>query len=164
MKNLPIYISLVIAAVLINFGLSTGGQVRDLNDQKSQLESSNLELKKQIDIKKLLPKQDAIGVSTEYGLVLNQIRMLESYSGTNMNVQLEGVADASDISSHFEKSDYKGIRRLKINIVVDKFDNETDMGTVLDDVHQLEKNTDFKVSEITKDNSNLIVKGELYGL
>jgi len=38
------------------------------------------------------------------------------------------------------------------------------MGAVLDDIHLLEKNTDFKASEISKDSNNLIVKGEIYGL
>jgi hypothetical protein len=95
---------------------------------------------------------------------MNQIRLLESYSGTSMNVQLEATTDTQDISSHYEDTQYKGIRGLPIKIVVDKFSKETDMGAVLDDIHVLEKNTDFIASEISKDNNNLIVKGEVYGL
>jgi uncharacterized protein with HEPN domain len=95
---------------------------------------------------------------------MNQIRLLESASGTSMNVQLEGTMDTQDIANHYEDTPYKGIRGLRIRIVVDKFSKETDMGAVLDDIHLLEKNTDFMASEISKDNNNLIVKGEVYGL
>ena len=77
---------------------------------------------------------------------------------------LKGAMDSQDISSHYVDTEYKGIRGLKIQIVVDKFSKETDMGAVLDDIHLLEKNTDFVSSEISKDNNNLIVKGEVYGL
>ena len=90
--------------------------------------------------------------------------MLEGFGGTNMDVQLDGVKDAGDISTQFEDTEYKGVRGLKIKIVVNKFSKETDMGAVLDDIHLLEKNTDFIASEISKDSNNLIVKGEIYGL
>jgi hypothetical protein len=72
--------------------------------------------------------------------------------------------DTQDISSHYENTEYKGIRGLKIKIVVNKFLKETGMETVLDNIQILEKNTDFMVTEISKDNNNLIVKGEVYGL
>jgi hypothetical protein len=128
------------------------------------LEEQNADMKEQIRYKQSLEKHPAIRLSTEYGLMMNEVRMLESYSGTSMNVQLEDAKNADDIANHYESTSYKGVRGLKIKIVIDKFSKETDMGAVLDDVHILEKSTDFLASTIAKDNNNLIVKGEIYGI
>ena len=164
MNKIIIFISFVVAIVLINFGMSTRAQVDELKKEDSQLQANNLDMEKKINDKESLSKQVPVPISTEYSVVMNQIRLLESYSGTSMNVQLEGAMDTQDISSHYEDTQYQGIRGLKILIVVDKFSKETDMGAVLDDIYLLEKNTDFMASEISKDNNNLIVKGEVYGL
>lgn len=164
MNKIIIFISFVVSIVLINLGMSTKAQVDELKNENVQLQANNFDRKLKIKDKESLPKKVPVPISTEYGVVMNQIRLLESTSGTNMNVQLEGTMDTQDISSHYEDTEYKGIRGLKIRIVVDKFSKETDMGAVLDDVHLLEKNTDFMASEISKDNNNLIVKGEVYGL
>ena len=164
MNKTIIFISFIVFIVLINFGISTKAQVDGLKIENARLQANNLDMRQKIKIKEFLPKQAPVPLSKEYGVVLNQIRLLESYSGTSMNVQLEGTTDTQDISSHYENTGYQGIRGLKIRIVVDKFSKETNMGAVLDDIHLLEKNTDFMASDISKDNNNLIVKGEVYGL
>ena len=164
MNKIIIFISFVVSVVLINFGISAKARMDGLKSENSQLQADNLGMKEKIKEKESLPKQTPVPLSTAYSVVLNHIRLLESYSGTVMNVQLEGAMDAQDIASHYEDTPYKGVRGLKIRIVVDKFSKETDMGAVLDDIHLLEKNTDFMASEISKDNNNLIVKGEVYGI
>jgi hypothetical protein len=164
MNKIIVFISIVMAFVLINLGISSKTQVDELRNENLQLQSNNMDLKEKIKDKESLPKQAPVPISTEYSEVLNQIRLLESYGGTSMSVQLDGSTDTQDISSHYEDSEYRGIKGLKIQIVVDKFSKETDMGAVLDDIHLLEKNTDFMATEISKDNNNLIVKGEVYGL
>jgi hypothetical protein len=164
MNKIIIFLSFVVSIVLINFGMSVRAQVDELKKEASQLQANNIDMQKEINYKGSLSKQVPVSISTEYSVVMNQIRLIESYSGTSMNVQLEGAMDTPDISSHYEDTQYQGIRGLKILIVVDKFSKETDMGAVLDDIYLLEKNTDFMASEISKDNNNLIVKGEVYGL
>ena len=164
MNKIIVFVSIILSFVLINFGVSSQKQLDGLKAEYLQLQASNFDLKSKIKNKELMPKQTPVPLATEYNEVLNQIRLLESYSGTSMNVQLSGSSDTEDISSHYEDTEYKGIRGLKVQIVVDKFSKETDMGAVLDDIHLLEKNTDFIATEITKDNNNLIVKGEVYGI
>lgn len=164
MNKTIIFISFIISIVFINFGMSTKAQVDELRKENLQLQADNLDMGQNIKNKGSLPKQAPVAISTAYSVAMNQVRLLESLSGTSMNVQLEGAVDTQDISSHYEDTQYQGIRGLKILIVVDKFSKETDMGAVLDDIHLLEKNTDFMASEISKDNNNLIVKGEVYGL
>lgn len=136
----------------------------NLKDEDSQLEANNQDMKQEIQDKELLAKREPVLLSAEYSLVMNQVRLLESYSGTSMNVQLDGIKDANDISAQYIDTEYKGVRGLKIKIVVDKFSKETDMGAVLDDIHLLERDTDFMASEIDKENNDLIVKGVVYGL
>jgi hypothetical protein len=164
MNKVIILISFVVSIILINFGMSEKSQQDNLRNKESQLEANNFDMKQKIKDKDCLIKRAPVPLSTEYGLVINQIKILESYSGTNMNIQLEANKDTDDISDHYISTEYKGIRGLKIKIVVDKFSKETDMGAVLDDVYLLEKYTDFMASEISKDNNNLIIKGEIYGL
>jgi hypothetical protein len=164
MNKMVIFISLVAAIVLINWGMSAKAQIDELKSESLRLEINNFKMKQKIKYEESLTKLAPIPLSKEYSLVLNQIRLLENHSGTSMNIQLVGTMNTQDISSHFEDTEYKGIRGLKVQIVVDKFSKETDMGAVLDDIRLLEKNTDFMASEISKENNDLIVKGEVYGL
>ena len=164
MNKIIIFVSFVAAIVLVNFGMSTGTQVGSLKEELSQLETNNADMKEKISKKEFNPKRKGVPLSLEYELVMNEMRTLESFSGTNMELQLEESKDVNEISTQYEETEYKGVRGLKIKIVVNKYSKETDMGAVLDDIHLLEKNTDFMASEITKDNNNLIVKGEIYGL
>ena len=164
MKKIIVIVSFLVAAVFLHFALSTKTEVDNLKDECSSLDSSNLDMEQKIMNKETLVKHNPVPLSYEYSLVMNQIRILESYSGTNINVQLEDTKDASDVSSQFVPTEYKGVKGLKIKIVIDKFSKETDMGAVLDDIHLLERHTDFVTTQITKDNNNLIVKGEVYGI
>lgn len=164
MNKIIILLSFVVSAVLINFGVSAKARIDDLRIKNAQYQADNIDMNRKIKIKESLPKQTPVVLLTAYHAVLNQIRWLESTSGTVMNVQLRGAMDTPDIAGHYEDTPYQGIRGLKIQIVVDKFSKETDMGAVLDDIHLLEKNTDFIASEISKDNNNLIVQGEIYGV
>ena len=164
MNKIIILISFIVSIVLVNEGLSTKAQLDNLRDEEAGLQAANHDMKRSISGKESLPKRKPVSLSVEYGLVVDQVRKLESYSGINMNVQLEGLKDVDDISLEYVDTLYKGVRGLKIKIVVDKFSKQTDMGGVLDDIHLLERGTDFIVSQISKDNNNLIVKGEVYGL
>src|ERR1039457_6126346 len=101
MNEIIIIISIMGTCVLINLGISTKARVDDLKIEDGQLQADNLNLKQAIKEKGSLPKQAPVPLSTEYSVVLNQIKLLESYSGTSMNVQLEGAMDAQDISSHY---------------------------------------------------------------
>ena len=164
MNKIIIFVSCVISILLINFAMSTRTQIDNLKNEAAQLKAGNLDMHQRIKDKEKLIKRKPVLLSTAYGLVLNKMRILESFSGTNMNIQLENSRDADDISEHYMDTEFKGVRGLKIQIVVDKFSKETDMGAVLDDIYLLEKSTDFMASEISKENDNLIVKGEVYGL
>jgi len=164
MNKIIVFISLVVSIVLINGGISVKVQADVLKNENARLQAADLDMTEEIRTKGSLPQQRPVPLSTAYALVLNQTRSLESFSGTSMNVQLEDAMDTQDIASHYEDTLYKGVKGLRIRIVVDKFAKETDMGAVLDDIHLLEKNTDFMASEISKDNNNLIVKGEVYGI
>jgi len=164
MNKTIIFVSCVVSIVLLHFGMSAKQQSDDLKTAYVQLRDNNLDMEQKIWTKGFLPRSVPVVLSTAYGALINQMRLLESTSGTSMKFQLEGAKDTDDISSHYVDTPYKGIKGLKIKIVVDKFAQETDMGAVLDDIYLLERNTDFMASEIYKDNNNLIVKGEVYGL
>ena len=163
MNRVIVFMAFIISILLIHGGIASKARVDDLKNKISILQIDNIEMKQKIRSKDLLPRQAPVPIRTAYNKVLNQIRLLESYSGTKMGIQLEGAMDTQDITNHFENTGYDGVKGLRIKIVVDKFSNETDMGAVLDDIHLLEMNTDFIASEINQDNDHLIVKGEVYG-
>lgn len=164
MNKIIICSSFIVSAIFVNFGMSTKAHVDSLKDEVTQLETNNADMKQQISDKEFLKKKTGIELPTEYGLFMNHVRNLEGNGGTSMDVQLESAKDADDISKQYEDTEFKGIRGLKLKIVVNKFSKDTDMGSVLDDIHLLEESTDFMATEISKDSNNLIVKGELYGL
>ena len=164
MNYTAIFVSLIFSAVLGYFGMNASSQIQDIREGISHIQQNNEAtrqiLKDKVGIKHTAP----IFLSTEYNLVMNQVRILESYSGTSMDLQLDGIKDTTDIRSQFQNTEYKGVSGLKVKIVIDKYSKQTDMGAVLDDIHLLEKNTDFTATQIVKDNNNLIVKGEIYGI
>lgn len=164
MNKIIIFVSLLVLAVLINGGVSSRTQMEKIKNDILKLQVNIQEMKQKVRIKKSLPFRSPVFLSTAYIVLLNQIRYWESDGSLSMNVQLDGGTDAQDISSHFERTEYKGIKGLKIKIVVDRLSQAVDMGEVLDDIDLLERKADFKVLEINKASDNLTIKGEVYGL
>ena len=164
MNKIILFISLMIAAVLVNAGISTRIKTDDLRRKKTNLDADNRQMQAEIKDKESLVKREPVLLSKEYALLINQTKILESYSGTSMELGLEGLKDADDVADHYVDTSYRGIKGLKLCIMVDKFSKEADMGAVLDDIHSLEKNTDFLATQISQSSNNLIVKGELYGI
>jgi len=164
MKKIIIILSFLAGTIFINLGMSAKAHINNIKDEITQLNSENLDMEQKEKTKEMLYKSEPVALTTEYGLIMNQTLLLESYSGTGMSIQLEDTKNEDDLSSQYVATEYNQVKGLKIQIVIDKFSKETDMGAVLDDIHLLEKNTDFLASEIDKDNNNLIVKGEIYGI
>ena len=164
MNRIILLVSVIASILFFHFGLSMRVQINTLRSDEAELQMKNLEMQKNIKDRKSLVKEPPVRMAVAYAFVLNQIKLLENFSGTSMNIELEGGMGSTDIASHYETTAYKGVKGLRIRMVVDKFSKETDMGAVLDDIHQLEKNTDFVSTQISKDNNNLIVKGEIYGI
>ncbi len=164
MNKTIVFISIIAAVALVNLGAISKTQLNELRDENKRLYTRNLEMKLKIGKKEGLIKHRPVLLSEEYGLVIGRVRMLESYTGSSMNVELESVKDTNDISEHVVGTEYVGVKGLKIKIMVDKFSKEADTGAVLDGIYLLEQNTDFMASEIRRDNNNLIVKGEIYGI
>jgi len=159
-----IILSLFVSLAFVHLGTFNKSEADGLRRKVAQLKSDNLEMKQEIKVKEDMVKRRPVPLPIAFAAVMNETRILESDSGKNMNVQLEDAKDAEDISTHYVATSYRGVRGLKIKIVIDKFSKETDMGAVLDDIHLLEKNTDFIAEEINKDSNHLIVKGEIYGI
>ena len=157
MNKTIIVISFIVSVILVDLGISTKAQLDNLRDEIAHLGQSNADRRQKIMNKGILTRRQPVPLSTEYSLVMNQIRLLESYSGTSMNVTLQADRNADDISAHYADTAYLGVHGLKIKIIVNKFSKQTDMGAVLDDIHLLEKNSDFLASELNKINNDLIV-------
>jgi len=163
MNNTAIFVSLVLSVVLVYFGMNAQTQMQDLREGIIRIEEKNSQMQQNLKEKAGIKLEAPVSLLMEYDLVMNQVRILEGYSGTGMDVKLDGTKDTSDIASQFQNTQYKGVKGLKVKIVINKYSTDTDMGAVLDDIHLLEKNTDFTATQIIKDNNNLIVKGEIYG-
>ena len=156
--------SFFVAILFVHYGISENVQLDRLKKEIYHLQAQDSDIRQEIEKKESLTRRDPVPITIEYGVVLNQIRLLESYSGTSMDVQLEGAMGIQDIASHYESTEYKGVRGLRIRILVDKSSQDTDMGVVLDDIHQLEINTDFIATEIDQEDGHLNIKGEIYGV
>ncbi len=157
-------VSLMVALVLAHEGLILKSASDRLRQENALLDGKNAGLAKDIQDKGRLAHRAGLRLAAAYALVMNQVRVLEDGNAAAMSVHLETAQESRDIADHFEPTAYQGVKGLKIKIIIDKFSRETDMGAVLDDIYVLEKNTDFLASDIAKDNNNLIVKGEIYGL
>jgi hypothetical protein len=163
MNKMIIITCIVISVFLVNAGLSINAQVEDLSRQKDSLLVQNNHMGAEILERQQLIQKLPIEISKAFSLVINEIRYLEENSGTTMNLTIEKSVDDDDIANHYIGSQYRGIKKLPVTIEVDKFSDETDMGAVLNDVYQLELETDFKATEINKEGNTLIVKGDVYG-
>jgi len=145
-------------------GLWYKSQADRLSRQIAAILIENKRMNAEIIEKQQLYPQPPVTISKAYNLVINDMRYLQENSGTTMNLTIEKSHDNEDISNHYVASCYRKVRKLPVIIQVDKFSGETDMGAVLNDIYQLEADTDFKAWEINKEGNVLIVKGDVYGV
>ena len=164
MNKIIVLISILASAIFFNCGLSMNTEVVELSSQIEQISIQNDQMQAEISSKQLLAQKPPVEISKAYSLVINDIRYLEGNSGTSMNLMIEKSKENEDISGHYIDCEYRGIKKLPVTIQVDKFSSETDMGAVLNDIYQLEVETDFKAVEINMERNTLMVKGEVYGL
>lgn len=164
MNKIIILICVLVSIFFVNSGLSVNAKLEDLSKQSLEIFTKNNHMQKEILYRQSLAQRPPVAISKAFSLVINEIRYLESSSGTAMNLIIEKSQDNEEISNHYVDSQYRGIKKLSVTIRVDKFSDETDMGAVLNDIYQLEVETDFKAMEINKEGNALIVKGDVYGL
>jgi hypothetical protein len=164
MNKIIIIICIVTAVFSVNVGVSINARVQSLSRQIEDTLVQNTQIHAEILRKQQLSQKSPVAISKAYSLVINDIRYLEENSGTAMNLIIEKSHDNEDIANHYVDSMYRGVKKLPVTIQVDKFSGETDMGAVLNDIYQLEVQTDFKASEINKEGNALIVKGDVYGV
>jgi hypothetical protein len=164
MNKIITLISLAVSVFFINAGISMNAQVVGLLKQKEDLLIQNNNIGLEISQKLSLSQMPPVDISKAFSLVVNKIRFLEGNSGSTMNLMIEKSQDSDEIYNYLIDSQYRGIKKLPVTLQVDKFSNETDLSSVLNDIYQLEVETDFKVTEISKTGNGLIVKGDVYGL
>lgn len=164
MNKTMIASALIIAAVLINWGLAKQTQMGQAKEDKAAISLQNEALSNELRSKSILKQQRANRISDAFALFINEKKIFETYSGTRMDIVFAGAKENEDLEGHYVDTKFRGVKGLPITFKVDKFSNETGVVEALNDIHLLEAHTDFKVSEISTENNSLIVKGELYGI
>jgi|GEM_PF-3437616 len=165
MNKTIIFLALLISIVFIHLGHCAKARTDSLQAENVQFQKDNDRLRDVIMNKQSLMKASPVDLVKEYMIVINQIRLVESYNGTIMHVQLEeGIKNADNLSKHFIETEYKGVKGLNIQITVDQIAKSLDLGEILNDFYLLEMNTDLKILEIQKQANSLIVKGKIYGI
>jgi len=159
-----IWVGLIIAFLFIEGALNLRVQEQEAQKSKDHLAAENQRLEGEINHKQSFKKNEPRYISKAFNLFVNQMKIFEAFSGTQMNFSLGGRKEKESIEDHFVPTHFRGVKALPILINVQKFSNQTDMGEVLNDIFLLENRTDFKVSEISSENNALVVKGELYGI
>lgn len=165
MNKIMIVMAVVIAVFFINTGLTLRAQSGQVKIEKNEIISQNLALFNEAEQKQLFKKSEPKTISNAFTWFVNETKMFEGTSGTRMNIVFKGEArENENIEEHYVDTEFRNVKGLSLTISIEKFSNETDMAEVLNDIYLLENRTDFKVSEISTENSVLIVKGELYGI
>ncbi len=154
-----------IAVILVNSGLTLSSRTMDIKKQKNEIMSENSALSGEVDQKQRFKKNVPKSISNAFTFFVNETKMFETYSGTQMDIAFGVQAKENEnIEDYYVATGFRNVKGLPLTINVEKFSNETDMAEVLNDIYLLENRTDFKVSEISTENNALIVKGELYGI
>jgi len=164
MKNVLIFIAVVLAGLLIEAGLNIHARAAEIAQEKQALRRQNVSMSDELKAKQRYHPSSPQSMSEAFRFFINQTRMLEIYSGTHMSLVVDAGHDNDDMQEHDVLTEFRRVKGLRLMIHVDKFSNETDMEEVLNDIYLLEKHTDFKVKEIMAANGVLTVKGELYGI
>ena len=163
MNNMLVVLAIIVAGVLINGGYGRSSQTMVLKDQKNKMEIEDRRMADELFEKQGIKRSKPQAISKAFIFFLNQTKMFESYSGTQMSIEFNNKEE-EDIEDYYVKTVFRQVKGLPLTINIDKFSNETDMVEVLNDIYLLENHTDFKVTSIVSDNNTLIVKGELYGI
>ena len=164
MNKYTIFIAFVITVFFLHSAFALRSQTMDTKKQKDNMLSENLALSNELGLKEGFKRDGPKAISMAFALFVNETKMFETYSGTQMKIVFNGTKENENIEDHYVETEFRRVKGLPLTISVEKFSNETDMAGVLNDIYLLEKRTDFKVSEISTENNVLIVKGELYGI
>ncbi len=164
MRKLLVLISLIVAASLFHLGISAHGQAMAMRADKLALEDNNALKTQEIEYKRSLKQTKPLEMSKAFNFLVNQMGFLETYTGTTMDIVFSQGKDRDSLENYYKKTEFRGVNGLPLIISINKFSKETEVGSVLNAVYLLEKRTDFKVTEISKEDANLTVKGELYGI
>jgi hypothetical protein len=156
--------AILVTVFFINVGLGLRAQLTEIKQELSELTRENASLSEEIARKRQFERKSPQTVSSAFTLFVNEIRMFETYSGSRMNIAVNGREENQSIEDHYINTEFRQVKGLPLTINVEKFSTNTDMVEVLNDIHLLESHTDFKVSEIFSENNTLTVKGELYGI
>ena len=163
MKRTMILMACVIAAFLIQSVVTLKARTMDISKQRDWILLENSFLSDELKRKQGFKINEPKTISDAFSLFINEAKMFETYSGTRINVIMNTLRENEEIEDHYVSTPFRSVKGLPLTISVEKFSNVTDMAGVLNDIYLLEKHTDFKVTEISTENNDLIVKGELYG-
>jgi hypothetical protein len=164
MNKAFLFIALSVSGLFVYLALGEAQKVIHLKKELARLKANNTAIQQKIRARGSLTKLPPIPMPEAYRFFLNQIRLIENYSGAKMDVQLEEGKPLEIISTHYKDAPYKDVKALRIKMLVNRVPEEEGIGMILDDMHLLEKNTDFMVMEVNRESHALTVKGELYGV
>jgi len=164
MNKAIISVSVLIALLLINFGASFHRQASEVNEEIKKTTQENSELTQEIKQKESLGRSAPLSMTRAFNALVNQMHMIEAYGGTSMELSFVTKGDKNSLDEYFTDSVFQNVKSLPVVLKINKYSDQTDTISVLDDVHQLESRTDFKVREITDEHDVLQVKGDLYGI
>jgi hypothetical protein len=164
MSKMMIVMALIITGVFIHLGLALNSKTILMCKEKEGMMFRNISMFNEIKQKQVLRKIKPKRISNAYMLFINQSKMFEIYSGTQMKLVFSNAKENENIEDHYVETEFRNVKGLPLTIHVGKFSNNTDLAGILKDIYLLENRTDFKVSEISTGNNILIVKGELYGI
>ena len=164
MNKIIIITAVIISIFLFNFSISLMSRTNELSTQTSKASHDVALLAQELKQKGGFVKKAPVEINRSFNLFVNLIRMLEDYGGTKIVLSFLTKTDKDSLEDHFTDSPFRNVKALPIVLKINKCSRAADMVSVLNDIYVLEKQTDFKVNEITNDNDILQVKGELYGI
>ena len=163
MNRMLIIAAVAVSITLLNLGFSFSGQRNVLNGQKNSISQENGIMAQELRKKEQFIKKSPVGINEALNLFVNLMRMLD-YDGAKIEIFFTTKQEKGNLEDYFIDSAFRNVRALPVVLRTNKFLKENDLTAVLNDIYILEKQTDFKVEEITDENNVLEIKGEVYGI
>ena len=164
MNKTVLVCSAVIMVIFFNLGLSLRNRTQVMIEQKQALVKETSILQVELREKERLPKKKPKALADAFTKVINEMNSMSTYSGLNMAFVFPPVKDQNNIESLYKSTVFRGIKGLPLDIKILKVGAMADVGSAMSAVYLLERQTDFKVTEVSQDSQEIRVKGMLYGI
>ncbi|MBF0532629.1 MAG: hypothetical protein HQL23_05960 [Candidatus Omnitrophica bacterium] len=164
MRKLSIFLSLVIAGIVLAQMIPLNKQRAALRQQIREAEQAARDAERERDclaqFKTLAPQP----LAAVFSRVITEVNALGAANHAPFVIKILGLGNNAPVDTSFMSSDFFGIKKCEMEISLTQRFTEEEAALLLDGLSALERANDVSIQRVTRQEDNWLVKMVLYGI